>query len=319
MGEENNNINFSIALDGFREEQDAKAVGWAVAEVIKKLSQVIDITSLFDVTISYDYQKALNSIDRGVDTSQDLTPSKGDVIGVAMTVGVKRNGKHGAHIVFHAPYLEGILDPEDAENWPIALGIIAHECAHVSNLSAFNKCFPGMLLTYRCKDIHEQLRSNCWLAVFEEYAATRLSVAFDEAQISRLKDSFVKQAAKLYDNAKDETFHYQAHRNVDITLNKVYSEITSTLTLAAYFLGACAGAGIDYKENNAEAFSSFKWLTPFIDRLDLVCNSIFERYGRWETIGEMEVISDILDSIAAHLGVTLKETPRGIYVGINSF
>ncbi|KHE05339.1 hypothetical protein [Citrobacter braakii] len=318
MDDNTNIASFKIILDGFREDSDAKAVGEAVGATIQKLANALNLASLVGVTISYNYQLALNSVDRGFETSMELSPSSGDVIGVAMTVGVLRDGKNCAYIVFHAPYLEGILEP-NSEDWLIALGIIAHECAHVSNLAALNKCFPGMLLTHRCKNIHDQLRINCWMAVIEEYCATRLSVVFDERQIDRLKDTFIKQAENLYDYVKDETFHNQMHRDVDLTLDKVYSAIASTLTLAAYYLGACAGMSVNFREGNEETFPSFEWLLPFIERLDFACDGIFERYGHWEGVDEMEVISDILDSIAVHLGVTVRETPKGIHVGINSF
>ncbi|ARI08275.1 hypothetical protein BWI76_12315 [Klebsiella sp. M5al] len=174
-------------------------------------------------------------------------------------------------------------------------------------------------MSYRYKDIHEQLRGECWLSVMEEYCATRLSAQIGEDQSKMFKTSFFRQASKLYDKARDSIFDYQFHQSVDRTLNEVYSEIEITLKLAAYFLGDAAAKGINYKDGNEDDMSEFSWLTPYIERLNSANASIFENYGRWKSIDEFEVISDILDDIAKYLGVTVSLRPQGVWVDISYF
>lgn len=319
LSEDIGNVNFGISLGGYTDEETAKEVGNAVSQFIKILCKYIDLTSLVGISINYDYQYALDSVDRGFETSNTLTPSDGDVVGVAMVVRVMRDGEPKCHIVFNALHIEGVVSPVNSPEWLTAIGIISHECAHVSNSNALNKCFPGRMMSYRYKDIHEQLRGECWLSVMEEYCATRLSAQIGEDQSKMFKTSFFRQASKLYDKARDSIFDYQFHQSVDKTLNEVYSEIEITLKLAAYFLGDAAAKGINYKDGNEDDMSEFSWLTPYIERLNSANASIFESYGRWKSIDEFEVISDILDDIAKYLGVTVSLRPQGVWVDISYF
>ncbi|UDC26407.1 hypothetical protein [Klebsiella variicola] len=160
MSEDIGNVNFGISLGGYKDEETAKEVGNAVSQFIKILCKYIDLTSLVGISINYDYQYALDSVDRGIETSNTLTPSDGDVVGVAMVVRVMRNGEPRCHIVFNALHIEGIVSPVNSPEWLTAIGIISHECAHVSNSNALNKCFPGRMMSYRYKNIHEQLRGS---------------------------------------------------------------------------------------------------------------------------------------------------------------
>ncbi|EOQ53973.1 hypothetical protein SB00094_01903 [Klebsiella variicola subsp. tropica] len=65
--------------------------------------------------------------------------------------------------------------------------------------------------------------------------------------------------------------------------------------------------------------SEFSWLIPYIERLDSANAVIFENYGRWKSIDEFEVISDILDDIARYLGVTVSLRPQGVWVDISYY
>ncbi len=309
-------LKFNVKLSGFNDTESAQAVGNAFSQLIKAISGYMNLSSLVGVSIGYDYQVELNSVDRGTETTTTLTPSDGDVIGVAMAVRVVRDGKPKSHLVFNAAYIEGLVAPIESESWMSSVAIIAHECAHVSNNSALNKCFPGLIMSYRFYDAYEQLRSSCWLSVMEEYCATRLSSGVGINNIETYKSSFLFQATKLHDLTKNNILNYRSHGCVDQILREVYGEIETILKLAAYYLGDCAAKGIKYNESGVMEDNSIKWLLPHIDKLDVACNKIFENYGQWKSINEMEVISDILDEISVDLGVIVSRRASGAWVDI---
>ncbi len=308
---------FNLNVSGYAKEDDARAAGNNTGEVIRALSDFIDLSYLDGVTISYDYESALLSLDRGIDIETKLKPSSGDVVGVAMTPMVIRNGSVKSHIVLNAAFIEGILDENyQGEGFQQALAIIAHECGHVSNCGAFDRSFPGRALRHRYSDIHEHLRGECWLSVIDEYCATRLAGNIGQDNNKLYEESFILCSRKLYLNIKKSKLEYSSHRNVDRTLNEVYEQITTMLKLTAYYLGDCAAKNIDYLTSSGLGDKDLSWLKPHIANLNQACVNIFESYGRWTSISEMNAVSDILDKIARECGVSIRKVGEGFWVDI---
>lgn len=314
-GEKSGGVNLSIS--GYNREEDARKAGNIVGEVIRVLSDFIDLSYLDGVTISYQYENALLSLNRGVDTETKLQPSSGDVVGVAMTPMVLRNEIVKSHIVFNAACLEGILDKDtDGNEFQQALAIIAHECGHVSNCGALDRSFPGRALKYRYADIHEKLRGECWLSVIEEYCATRIAgkIGFDNNEL--YAETFIIYAEKLHSNITNAKMEYRFHRNVDRVLNEVYGLITTMLKLAAYYLGDCAAKGIDYSASDKLNRKGMHWLHSYINNLNNACVDVFDNYGKWLSVSEMESISDVLDNIARDCGVIIRKLESGLWVDV---
>lgn len=308
---------FNLSISGYNKEEDARKVGDNVGEIIRALSKYIDLSYLDGVTISYFYENALLSLDRGIETDTKLQPSSGEVVGVAMTPMVLRNGTVKSHIVLNAAFIEGILDNDlRGDAFQQALAIIAHECGHVSNCGALDRSFPGRALNHRYSDIHENLRGECWLSVIEEYCATRITgtIGFDNNKL--YEETFIGCAEKLRANIFNAKFEYRFHRNVDKVLKEVYDLISTSLKFAAYFLGDCEAKGISYANNEALKGNEIIWLHPYIESLNEVCLKIFDNYGKWESVREMELISDVLDAMAKDCGIIIRKVEKGFWVDV---
>lgn len=308
---------FSLNLSGYRDVEVANHVGNVIGSVIRTLSTHLDLSNLDGVTISYDYENALLNLDRGIQTNTKLKPSSGDVVGVAMTPMVFRNDKVKSHIVLNANFIEGIIltDYSD-ESFQSALGIIAHECAHVSNCAALDKAFPQRILTHRYSDLHESLRGECWLAVIEEYCATRLSAGIGFDSLEMYAESLKTNATQFSQSIEKSKWDYRLHQDVDRVFKEVYSHISNLLKLAAYYLGDCAGKNLDCDIKALLSSESTRWLTSYIERLDDDCENIFKNYGCWESLAEMEVVSNILDDLAIKSGVIVRQHGNGLWVDI---
>lgn len=87
---------------------------------------------------SYDY--ALSILDRGFESGETLTRSKGEVVGVAMSPRIIRNNELKSYIVLNIPYddISEILKAQ-GEKWNNFFYTVAHECAHVEVSAIFNK------------------------------------------------------------------------------------------------------------------------------------------------------------------------------------
>lgn len=118
------------------------------------------------VTVAYDYDAALAELDRGVEGLRTLARSNDDqLVGVAMSPAVPRDGKVKVHLVFSGAYIESIdatPEQDDAEvqsGMQQAIHLIAHECAHVQVTTEKDEAFPGTILRKQVSSYEEQLRT----------------------------------------------------------------------------------------------------------------------------------------------------------------
>lgn len=105
--------NFIVSLLGFNTTEDAEAVGEIIGCCTRELSRLFDLSSLDGVTVASDYSKALQDLDRGYESSHQLTPSEGKLVGVAMTPSVIRGGKLKSHIVLWAGLVADLQDIQE--------------------------------------------------------------------------------------------------------------------------------------------------------------------------------------------------------------
>lgn len=67
------------------------------------------------MTVAFDYDEALAELDRGYETTYQLTATKGVAIGVAMAPTVIRDGVIKTHLVLNANYALSILEEPGEE------------------------------------------------------------------------------------------------------------------------------------------------------------------------------------------------------------
>lgn len=293
-----------ISLSGYYEVHIAELIGKKVSALLKEMSQIVDLSYLDGVTISYDYIDSVRRVDRGREDLQPVELSSRDVEGVAITLTVIRNEMIKAHIVMNALYVEGLIE-DDANNndFLLAVNLIAHECIHVSNCAALDRAFPHLLLKREFRDVYDNLRSNCWLLVFEEYCATRMSSLIGLDQKDTHKKMFLDSVSKL--DGRIGLLKIQRGFNVsdDSIFLNAYREISNALKISAYYLGDCAARNENYKDADVTLNYNSAWLLPYIDELNDICNAIYDNYGRWKDISEISALSEVVNKIIQRYGI----------------
>lgn len=123
----------SLTATGFTDPELARELGKAVLEAIHLFGSFMDLETLDGVTLAADYDAALRAVDRGMDGLRPLSRSNSEEMqGVAMSPAVMRDGAVKTHLVFNAAYLLPLIHAESiSEEKATAVGIVAHECAHV--------------------------------------------------------------------------------------------------------------------------------------------------------------------------------------------
>lgn len=302
---------FNICARAFDTEERAQQLGALIGTCIRELSRQFDLTRLDGVTVAYDYAQALLDLDRGYETTYQLTASDTNVIGIAMTPSVIRDGDLKSHIVLNAAYVS-MLEDFKHEHFGAALHTIAHECAHVEITHRLDTAFPNFLLRTKHADARIGYRWQIALACWDEYAATMFSAGFGTEPTEGYEDTFLQSLRDARRQANEYIKAYRVHGNIDQVLGEVYIGYGDMMKFTAYHLGNLRGLGRKLSEmpRTIEALKGH-WFASYLTRLDDALRAIEIKYGKWPDKAPFEVVGDIADELLAQGGLHFKNRPDG--------
>lgn len=136
-------VELNVRVTGFDNQEAATTLGRALAEAVAVFGWFMDLSTLDGVTVGFDYDDALASIDQGMDGLPPLDRTDSDEHqGVAKACRVVRDGVVKTHLVFGAEQLAPLIagDAMTTADWQFSIGLIAHECGHVE-VNAMNERF----------------------------------------------------------------------------------------------------------------------------------------------------------------------------------
>lgn len=233
------------SVQGFTNEEGAQRLGLVVLGWIYALGRVIDLSTLDGVTIAIDYDTALAGLDRGIEGLRPLSRSDtSEIQGVAMSPAVMRDGQVKTHLVFNAGMLAA-LAVEDApqEEVDLAIGIIAHECAHVQITAQKEVAIPdarfGNPIEGYERAVMFQLAEVCW----DEYAACRISAPFAKRQNADHAQSLLGVVPSARDESNAAIRAYRSHHDLNRVVGEAGSALCQPMKIAAYLLGGMDGEG----------------------------------------------------------------------------
>jgi hypothetical protein len=200
----------------------------------------------------------------------------------------------------------------------LAFHLLAHECAHVEITHRFDTAFPSVLLQNVYRDAHDALRWKIIHLCWDEYAATRISAGFGKDPTENYEDSFLDVLNETRPKANEFIKAYRLHRNTYQVTLEVYDVYSVLMKLAAYHLGNMAGQGLLILDlPRTRAALKNHWFESYFERLNTLCNSLMDDYGRWKDLSLFESLGDLADELVAEGGVILSRLDDGsLYVDI---
>jgi hypothetical protein len=296
-------------LLGFATEDDAKAAGLRVSQVIDEVAQElgIKVAGLDGVTIASDYDVALANLDLGYETQRPLTRTNDEAAGgVAMTPFVKRDGKVLSHIVLNAGVVALIDMPANGVSGKY---IVAHELAHVHEHYIRDKVLPNTFLRQLIPEPDEAFLFDVADACWSEYAACTFSAAIHPAQASLYEITFVA-VLRL---AKDKITQAKKQWMIDGDFAKVWQRVApltgDLLKYASYLLGHAAGLNKPLQEIAPEAWQLLQsegWLLPRISELEDCLANMMETFADWRSLDAFEPLKKVVRDQLADCGITMK-------------
>lgn len=310
-------LGLCVSVRGFSDDASARQFGELLGDVVSLISRRIDLERLDGITVAFDYDEALASLDRGFNATRPLTKSHSDkILGVAMTPVVVRDGVVKAHMVFHAPFVLG-LSEDGTENSRLALSLVAHECGHVADLKDRDQAFPDTIagLVLQGMDFFlEDMAAPIW----EEYAACRHSAIFAKPWTGFYEDGFTSTLEVARDRANAAIREYRLHGSIDQVLREACPPLSTPLRMAGYLLGHLDGLelGLD-RVPRVKALFSDGFYSEFLQEIWTILRALWSNRGTWSSRAEFDPLKRVVHEMLAAAGLHLQPRPEGqFYVHI---
>ena len=308
--------NLLYTFKGFEEDR-SREVTMTLGNYVHVFSRIWDLSTLDGVTVAYDYKQALLDLDRGYESSHQLTPSDGIGVGIAMTPSVIRDGKLKSHIVLNAGVIEGLMD-EQSEWFGSCVHTVAHECAHVEITAFYDRAFPNVLLRAKLENSQELFRSQIILACWDEFAACWHTGTIGYDPTDAYAETFLQTLKVTRENVISSIKAFRTHGIVNRVLTEVYHAYGDILKYASYLLGIMTARGIKIDDLPAVRDALVDhWFHDYFQRLEELCVSLAKQYGEWTDKGAFEAIGDLADELVtnASIHITVQQDGR-LYVEI---
>lgn len=290
----------------------------ALLNLVVACGRCMDLRLLDGLTVGFDYDDALDSVDLGYTSSiaKGYTNS-GGLIGVGKMLRVKRKDQLKAHVVLDANYLGALVDIEHEEFWPTA-NIVAHELAHVAIVNWFEQHSPGVMLAPYQGDWATSALRDAAHTIWEEYAACRLSAPFSQGDVEtkRYASGLTTAIEGAFANARECIKAYRTHGDVATLLTETSRSIAEPLKIGAYLIGHLDGIGNEADLDTvcpACAESEFSSVFP---RLRDSLREAWKTRNEWNGLEGVDGIVRVIQDALAQAGaiVTLRDTDPGSHV-----
>ena len=290
----------NIAVRDFTNEEAAREFGNAVYAVIQALSRMMDLSRLDGVTIGIDYDAALASVDRGMPGLRPLSRSDTtEMQGVAMSPAVIRDGEARTHLVFNAEQLVPLYwkgDEVTDDDRAFAIGIIAHECAHVQVTADKERAIPDCRLGTPIEGYEHaimfQIAEICW----DEYAVCRMSAPFAQGQNESHALTVAACAEVARNRANEAIKSYRLHGDLDRLVAEAGAPLCAPIKAVAYLLGGIDGVEAGWDDHpEARVAIEAAGYGDLVDDLHAELRHLWDTYDSWlptlDTFAGLEAIA----------------------------
>jgi hypothetical protein len=231
-----------LVLLDFSESEDTARFSDALNEFLVELSRQLDLSLLDGVTVTWDLAAGFRSIERGMDAPDISFTDNEQFRCVAKVVPVTRNDTPKIHVVYNAPFVVSLADPDSPHHLE-ARQILAHECGHVAEKRLYLDAFPERGLDRGYRDTVDALLLGTAEVMWSEYAACRLTAHYgDPNQLKRrYAQSLCDVSNVAFQKANPAIDDFRLDRNVDRLLHRAGAHICEPLRMLGYLHGHLDG------------------------------------------------------------------------------
>ncbi|SEQ76010.1 hypothetical protein SAMN05216600_109156 [Pseudomonas cuatrocienegasensis] len=292
----------------------------AVSDVVVTCGRFMNLSNLDGVTIGFDYDAALDSVDLGYEsTIAKQYTNEGGLLGVGKSLRVRRDGAIKMHVVLKGSVLldMALQDLERDEFWAAA-NILAHELGHVQTASWLEDHSLGVMLEPHQGDWATSTLRDTAHTIWEEYAACRLSALISRGTL--VTESYVQGLETSLEGAVDRARtiikEFRMHGDVATLLVETGRETAMPLKMVAYLMGHLDGINepVDVEQRCQVASD----LTQHFDALLSALQDAWGKRTSWNGLASLDPIVEVIVDALRTVGieVTLTEVPPGSRVDV---
>lgn len=292
----------------------------AVRQLVIGCGRCMDLALLDGVTVGVDYDDALASVELGYESNVAKQYTNADgLLGVGKMLRVKREGQVKVHVVINANAICALADHEHEMFW-LCANIVAHELAHVAVVGWFEAHSPGIMLSPHQGDWAIATLREAAHAIWEEYAACRLSAQFNQGNVVR--DNYAQGLETASEgaiaSARDSIKAYRSHGDVSHLLVETCRPIATALKMAGYLMGHLDGSDGEFDLNTQCPIASSNEFAPVLPDLLEALREAWDKRLDWNGLEGINGVVDVLVAALATAGakVTLCNTEPGSRVDV---
>lgn len=305
--------NTKIILMSFSEHDEfTKKFGESIKDLVFEIGRYIDLSLLDGVTVGFDYEAALQSVDLGYESSIAKVYTNTDaLIGVAKILRVKREGVIKVHIVYNAHFLTLLTEP-DHPDFLATINLVVHELGHVCVIAWFEKHSPGIILEpFKEDSVRNQLLDaahTCW----EEYAACKLASIFHHPIVEKnYREMATSQVEDGFKTAYEIIKEYRTTGDLQSAFNRVFIAVVTPIKYISYFLGH--QFGIQKEDGDTLDVEQFGVYSPFINAIQDELQKAWDTREQWDGLNGLNGLLNVMLKIfsSAGMDITLDYSERG--------
>jgi hypothetical protein len=308
--------NTQLSLMNFPDDPEwTKKFADELSNGLIEISRLYDLSRLAGVTVGYDFDAALKSVDLGFESTRAIEyTNNDDIVCVAKAMNVLRDGRPMAHVVYNANVVQQITEPEHPYH-ETAINIIAHELGHVAELKWRDDAMPGLMLKYQSPTYVDalllQTATTCW----EEYAACRLSARFGnpEALLTTYATNFNLAVKKALADAQIEIRLYRAHGDIEKMLVEAGKPLAMPFKLAGYFLGHLDGLEREAKPLDLCPDLASSLYDPLLPEIWAALRKLWDTKEAWDSIAIFDDLVKVAHDCFAAGGIDLQKQANSLY------
>jgi hypothetical protein len=311
-------VSTQIQLRGFNECKETQDFIAALSDILMDCSEMMDLSRLAGVTVGFDFHDAVQSVELGFESTHAKSyTNDGDFVCVGKAMNVIRDGVVMSHVVYNANLIAPVSDPDHAD-FLQATHIIAHELGHVAELKWRDEALPGVMLKYRSPDSVNALLLQVALAIWEEYAACRLTSLWgdQERQTVAYAASFDMAAENALPRAQTTIRKYRLHGDVDKLLDDAGKDLAPAIKALGYLLGHVDGSEmeVDLAEMSPKHMQTiYRELTP---QFHQELRDIWNTRESWAGMEVFDGLKRLTSDVFRAAGMDIRKQGKGHYVDV---
>lgn len=310
--------NTNLCLMGFAQTEQMQTFVSDVSALMIELGTVMDLSRLSGVTIGYDFEAAINSVDLGYESKEgrSYTNNK-DFVCIGKALNVKRGDLVMQHVVYHAGFIEQVSDPDHADHQQ-AIHIIAHELGHVAELKWREEALPGAMLAHQSGDAVDAMLLQASLAIWEEYAACRLTAAYGDAarQQTQYSDNYQQSTAVALERAKSAIKSYRTHADVDKLLFEAGEHLAPPIKMLGYLLGHLDGLDFEGSLDELCPVHIGTIYQPLAPQLHAELRGLWDSHPNWGGVECFDGLKALVKQAYRAAGMNIRKEGDGHYVDV---